>query len=80
MVFSGLSRYRSFFIPIDQVTNILLSTFLVLPITWDASMYNVVWRYDCPRVFGAIAVGIALAVSGAAYQGVFRNDLVFQIY
>ena len=65
-----------FFIPIDQVTNILLSNFLVLPITWDASMYNVVMEIRLPRVLGAIAVGIALAVSGAAYQGVFRNDLV----
>ena len=65
-----------FFIPLDQVANILLSKFLVLPITWDASMYNVVMEIRLPRVLGAIAVGIALAVSGAAYQGVFRNDLV----
>ena len=65
-----------FFIPVDQVTNILLSKFLVLPITWDASMYNVVMEIRLPRVLGAIAVGVALAVSGAAYQGVFRNDLV----
>ena len=50
-----------FFIPIDQVTNILLSKFLVLPITWDASMYNVVMEIRLPRVLGAIAVGIALA-------------------
>ena len=65
-----------FFIPLDQVGNILLSKFLVLPITWDASMYNVVMEIRLPRVLGAIAVGVALAVSGAAYQGVFRNDLV----
>lgn len=65
-----------FFIPVDQVTNILLSKFLVLPITWDASIYNVVMEIRLPRVLGAIAVGVALAVSGAAYQGVFRNDLV----
>ena len=65
-----------FFIPINEVINILSSKFLVLPITWDASMYNVVMEIRLPRVLGAIAVGIALAVSGAAYQGVFRNDLV----
>ena len=65
-----------FFIPLDQIGNILLSKFLVLPITWDASMYNVVMEIRLPRVLGAIAVGVALAVSGAAYQGVFRNDLV----
>jgi len=65
-----------FFIPINEVMNILSSKFLVLPITWDASMYNVVMEIRLPRVLGSIAVGIALAVSGAAYQGVFRNDLV----
>ena len=69
----GMGR---FFIPCDQVGNILLSKFLVVPITWDASMYNVVMEIRLPRVLGAIAVGVALAVSGAAYQGVFRNDLV----
>lgn len=65
-----------FFIPIEEVVNILLSKFLVVPITWDASMYNVVMEIRLPRVLGAIAVGITLAISGAAYQGVFRNDLV----
>ncbi len=65
-----------FFIPIEEVVNILVSKFIVVPITWDASMYNVVMEIRLPRVIGAIAVGIALAVSGAAYQGVFRNDLV----
>ena len=45
-----------FFIPLDQVGNILLSKFLVLPITWDASMYNVVMEIRLPRVLGAIAV------------------------
>lgn len=65
-----------FFIPVQEVWNILLSKFLVLPITWDASMYNVVMEIRLPLVLGAILVGIALAVSGTAYQGVFRNDLV----
>ena len=65
-----------FFIPLTEVVNILLSKFLVIPITWDASMYNVIMEIRLPRVIGAIAVGIALSVSGAAYQGVFRNDLV----
>lgn len=65
-----------FFIPLTEVVNILSSKFLVVPITWDASMYNVIMEIRLPRVIGAIAVGIALAVSGAAYQGVFRNDLV----
>ena len=65
-----------FYVPFDQVVAILASTFIELPITWDASMYNVVMVIRLPRVLGDILVGVALAVSGAAYQGVFRNDLV----
>ena len=65
-----------FYVPFDQVCAILASNFIELPITWDASMYNVVMVIRLPRVLGDILVGVALAVSGAAYQGVFRNDLV----
>lgn len=65
-----------FYVPFDQVAAILASNFIELPITWDASMYNVVMVIRLPRVLGGILVGVALAVSGAAYQGVFRNDLV----
>ena len=65
-----------FYVPFDQVAAILASNFIELPITWDASMYNVVMVIRLPRVLGDILVGVALAVSGAAYQGVFRNDLV----
>lgn len=65
-----------FYVPFDQVILILASHFINLPITWDASMYNVIMEIRLPRVLGGILVGISLAVSGAAYQGVFRNDLV----
>lgn len=42
----------------------------------SADAYNVVVAVRLPRALAAIAVGAALAVSGAAYQGVFRNPLV----
>lgn len=58
-----------FYVPFDQVAAILASNFIELPITWDASMYNVVMVIRLPRVLGDILVGVALAVSGAAYQG-----------
>ena len=35
----------------------------------------IVWRVRMPRVLSAALVGGALAMSGAAYQGVFRNPL-----
>ena len=37
---------------------------------------TVVFNVRGPRVLGAVAVGAALAVAGAAYQGLFRNPLV----
>ncbi len=35
----------------------------------------IVWQIRLPRVLCAALVGAALAVSGAAYQGIFRNPL-----
>lgn len=37
---------------------------------------TVVWNVRLPRVLCGLAVGAALAVSGAVYQGLFRNPLV----
>jgi iron complex transport system permease protein len=36
----------------------------------------IVWRIRLPRIFLAALTGAALAMSGAAYQGCFRNPLV----
>ena len=40
------------------------------------NQYVVVWHLRLPRAIAAAMVGAALSVSGAAYQGVFRNPLV----
>lgn len=37
---------------------------------------TVLFRIRLPRILAAVLVGAALAASGAAYQGVFRNPLV----
>ncbi|MDZ4103534.1 MAG: iron ABC transporter permease [Hydrogenophaga sp.] len=37
---------------------------------------TIVWQIRGPRVLAALAVGGALAVAGAAFQGLFRNPLV----
>ena len=37
---------------------------------------TIVWQIRGPRVLAAIAVGAALAVAGAEFQGLFRNPLV----
>lgn len=40
------------------------------------AMETVVWQIRGPRVAAAVLVGSALAVAGAAFQGLFRNPLV----
>jgi iron complex transport system permease protein len=44
--------------------------------TWDFAMETVVWQIRLPRLLGAVLVGAGLSVSGAAFQGTFRNPLV----
>lgn len=42
----------------------------------STAQVSVVWQLRLPRTLAAALVGAALSVSGAAYQGVFRNPLV----
>ena len=55
---------------------IILST--VLPITpdWTPQMETVILDVRLPRILAAILVGAGLALSGASFQGLFRNPLV----
>ena len=41
---------------------------------------NVVMRIRLPRILASVLVGAALSVSGAVYQGVFKNPLVSPDY
>ena len=47
----------------------------------DASSINrvydvIIWDIRLPRIIVSLAVGVALAIAGAVYQGCFRNPLV----
>lgn len=42
----------------------------------DPTARAVLWQIRAPRIAAALAVGAALAASGAAYQALFRNPLV----
>ncbi len=41
-----------------------------------SSIYTVVWDIRLPRIVAAMIVGAALSISGASFQGIFRNPLV----
>ncbi len=43
--------------------------------TWPASWETIIWELRLPRIVLAGLVGAGLAVSGATYQGLFRNPL-----
>ncbi|MFT4105007.1 MAG: iron ABC transporter permease [Lacrimispora sp.] len=42
----------------------------------DEQVAHIIYQVRLPRIFAAILVGGALSVSGAAYQGMFKNPLV----
>lgn len=61
-------------IPTPKVLEIVLSKFthtVNLDETWNV----IIWQIRLPRVVMAALVGMALAASGATYQGLFRNPL-----
>jgi len=63
-------------VPFSQVFRILSSSLFAIEQTWTDSMRDVVMVIRLPRTVAAILTGSALALSGVAYQGIFRNPLV----
>lgn len=51
-------------------------SFLVSGQTLDPHLQTVLLRIRLPRIIAAIVAGGALALAGAAYQGMFRNPMV----
>jgi len=60
----------------DNVFNILLAKLFSWPQTWTDDMETIIIQVRLPRILAALLVGAALATSGAAYQGMFRNPMV----
>jgi iron complex transport system permease protein len=54
----------------------LLHTLFQGPYGAPSMLHTVIWEIRLPHVLGAIVIGSALALSGAAYQGLFINPLV----
>lgn len=60
----------------DIVMVILASKIVSIPKIWTDTMEVVVFQVRFPRIIAALLVGGALAISGAAYQNLFKNPLV----
>ena len=63
-------------IRVTEVVRILASSVFDVTQTWDDKAYGVIFTLRRPRTIGAVLVGAALSLAGAAYQGVFKNPLV----
>lgn len=60
----------------EELIKIFIGKLLNLPVTWDATAETAVFNIRIPRIMTAILIGAALASSGAAYQGLFKNPMV----
>jgi iron complex transport system permease protein len=65
-----------FDIPAAEAARILAGRFLPITHDWPASMETILLQIRLPRALMALFVGAGLSMSGAAYQGMFRNPLV----
>lgn len=63
-------------IPIAEMPKILAYPFIQNPELISDTYYTIVWDIRMPRALLSALVGASLAVSGAAFQGLFRNPLV----
>jgi iron complex transport system permease protein len=73
--------YISLFVgryPISPLTVIQVMLSKIFPIepSWAETIENIIFRIRLPRTLLAMFVGSALSVSGASFQGMFRNPLV----
>jgi iron complex transport system permease protein len=61
--------------PIDVARILSAQIFHIAP-DWPKSVETIVLQIRLPRAIMAMCVGAGLSISGAAYQGMFRNPLV----
>ncbi|EHQ88898.1 FecCD family ABC transporter permease [Desulfosporosinus youngiae] len=73
LIVVGVGRY-----PLHPFTvlQVLLSKWVPIEPTWPQQAEGVVFTLRLPRALAAVLVGSALSLSGACYQGVFKNPLV----
>lgn len=60
----------------ETACTILLANITNAPNQWSPEVETILFKIRLPRILAAILIGAALSVSGAAYQGIFRNPMV----
>lgn len=69
----GIGRY-----PVNMVQLLKVLSSKIFPIDkdWPDTINTIVFQVRLPRIIGAMLVGTSLSLSGAVYQGMFKNPLV----
>ena len=75
-LFFGSLLLGRFGLPPWMVVKILLSKIITLQPDWPAVAETVLFRVRLPRIAVAMLIGGGLSLSGASFQGLFRNPLV----
>ena len=68
-----MGRYQ---IPPFEGLKILLAQVFPIEQTWPDVYEHVMLQLRLPRILAAVLIGAGMAVSGASFQGLFRNPLV----
>jgi iron complex transport system permease protein len=63
-------------IPAGTILKIFASQLIQVDQTWSLTLESVLFDVRLPRLLAGILVGAGLSISGAAFQGLFRNPLV----
>lgn len=72
----SVSIGRYYISPIDIIKIILNKLFNIEFSNFEYQKEAVIFLLRLPRIIGAILVGASLSLSGATYQGIFKNALV----
>ena len=73
--FFSLFFGRYFISPLTCI-QVLLSKIAPIAHTWSNNAEIIIWKIRMPREIAAMVIGAGLSISGASFQGMFRNPLV----
>lgn len=76
MVAIGALMLGQLRIPPATILEIFASRILPIEQTWEPTLESVLFDVRLPRLLAGILVGAGLSISGASFQGLFRNPLV----
>ncbi|MFZ3129662.1 MAG: iron ABC transporter permease [Desulfosporosinus sp.] len=63
-------------VPLPELLTVFFRKIFGFPATWSDTLETVLFNIRIPRIIVALVIGAALAASGAAFQGLFRNPMV----